>query len=287
MISNQQTSSILPVPVKYSNQEARLRSWIYERGGYVHPDLKLDKSTQCPADRGVIATAEIPLGVVAEQPLILIPEECCIRSEDAQQQISAMLENQGLPNLADFDVVSQMILFLSYHKSVGDESLWAPYINLLPPKPPCAWAMPKDELDGKLQKLSKSLSSGWDKEILQAKMGIYKQASMLEKGFGKALQIDVDLIVWSTGQVLSRAFGNDEGIVLVPFIDMCNHASQAPSINGWDRDDDKVMMYVISGWDGNSRSLTIGDEVFISYIDPKQSPLNTFINYGCLPAFDV
>jgi hypothetical protein len=48
----------------------------------------------------------------------------------------------------------QLAMLLAHERSKGGYSFYAPYIDMLPSKPPCAWLMDEEELDAKLQHLS-------------------------------------------------------------------------------------------------------------------------------------
>lgn len=67
-------------------------AFLQERGGFVHPKLKLFDEVDDNGDRGVFAQEDIPEG----QQLVLVPLKCCLhmptRLEWTDQQVCCSLE---------------------------------------------------------------------------------------------------------------------------------------------------------------------------------------------------
>lgn len=59
----------------------RLRDWIVENGGVVHPSLAVVTATRNTGSRGVVALEHIPVEVTSSEPLVLVPESLYLTSQ--------------------------------------------------------------------------------------------------------------------------------------------------------------------------------------------------------------
>jgi hypothetical protein len=59
----------------------RLREWVLENGGVVHPSLAVVEATRKTGSRGVVALQPISVETSASEPLVLVPESLYLTSQ--------------------------------------------------------------------------------------------------------------------------------------------------------------------------------------------------------------
>ncbi|KAL3144812.1 hypothetical protein ABBQ38_001921 [Trebouxia sp. C0009 RCD-2024] len=262
-----------------------LRGWIEEHGGYIHPDVTLSNSPSFGC-RGVVTTEDIGEELVSQEPLLLVPEELSITTSLAKERLHPLFQAAGLPDLQDLDAVLPLALFLAHEHNKGQGSFWQPYLDLLPQQPGCAWLMPPAELADAVkavQQLVGDEASDWDLRVLEAQQAVTIQARALAGTYGGLLNVSTDDVLWGMGQVLSRCFGQEPDLAMLPFTDLCNHSCHAMAPNSYvGTEDGKPFVFVSSIWDDQPRPLAVGDELFISYM-ANTPPLTAFLNLGFVP----
>eukprot|EP00193_Tetraselmis_chui_P015526 CAMPEP_0177778182 /NCGR_PEP_ID=MMETSP0491_2-20121128/15810_1 /TAXON_ID=63592 /ORGANISM="Tetraselmis chuii, Strain PLY429" /LENGTH=265 /DNA_ID=CAMNT_0019297423 /DNA_START=342 /DNA_END=1140 /DNA_ORIENTATION=+ len=258
-----------------------------EAGGFVHEGIAVSYDTKC-GDRGVVAVDEIPLEEAERCPLVIIPTSLYLSTDSATEILNGALGNDGrlLKDFGRLRKDEQLAMLLAHERSKGGYSFYAPYIDMLPSKPPCAWLMDEEELDAKFQHLreSRKLDCGTFRDLVTStRSAMAKQSDTLAVRFGRELSITSADIVWAMGQVLSRCFGNiQEGVGMAPYIDLMNHDALATKPSGYMDDDGKEFVFVPSVFNGVPRALTPGDEIFISYATLK-APSEMLMSFGFVP----
>ncbi|KAL0023407.1 hypothetical protein WJX79_006595 [Trebouxia sp. C0005] len=263
----------------------QLRDWIEEHGGYVHPHITLSSSPSFSC-RGVVTTEDIDEELVSREPLLLVPEELSISTILAKEKLAPILKAANLPSLEELDAVLPLALFLAYERNKGQGSFWQPYLGLLPEQPGCAWLMHPEELTQALQQVKQLVGAeaqDWESKVQDAKDAVNFQASAMATAYSKELNVSADDILWGMGQVLSRCFGQEPDLAMLPFTDLCNHSSHAMAPNSYTgTEDSRPFVFVSSVWDNEPRPLATGDELFISYM-AATPPLTAFLNLGFVP----
>ena len=105
---------------------------------------------------------------------------------------------------------------------------------------------------------------------------------LLREGWGRPLNLRRSRLRWALGHVLSRCFGDDEVVGLAPFIDLMNHACEAPAPRAMEQEDGSVNVTVPARWGDAPREVAAGEEVFISYV-ARTDPLTAFLSFGFVP----
>jgi hypothetical protein len=253
----------------------RLREWVEAHGGAVHPALRLADRASCGA-RGLVAAAPLP----PDAPAIAVPEALLLTTD-------AGAERLGLPPAAaaGFDALPvelQLALLLATERARGEASFWAPFLATLPPRPPCAWAMPAAELDAALAGLGARATGGWRAAVADAAravaVGVERALAAAAPRGGGALSAAE--LRWALGQVASRSYGGGDALAMLPVIDLANHRAGAPTPDGWHapRGADCAAL-----WPPGS-GLAAGEELCVQYgAAGRARALNWVLSYGFVP----
>lgn len=270
---NAQQPLIVPVA-----EGERLREWVIQEGGFVHPSLVVVDHAPCGC-RGVVAGEAIE----DVDALIAVPGNLNMTAQAACTQLQPMLAAGGAKSIERLGGILQLSVLLAHERSKGQSSYWHPYIAVLPQQPPNAWMMEEAELLAALQQLGPA-AAGWGPAVLEARQTVDSQAAAVGREYGRILSgVDKVGMRWAMGQVLSRCFGAEGDLRLAPFIDVCNHHRYAASPRRYSADSsDCTYAVVSSSWQGQQRPLNVGDELYINY-DPNTPPLPAFLSFGFVP----
>lgn len=267
----------------------RLSDWVEADGGYVSSKLALVDESPCKS-RGLVATSRISAKELDECPLIAVPERLYMTSDDAE---AILFSRKPLFRLKPkLPAHARLAALLATERLKGNESRWHPYIVSLPDTPPNAWFYQSlSQLDARLDDLYAASSSPplvprieWRKSIIHANLAMEKLSIHCINTLGRQSQLVEQDLMWALGQVLSRAFGSDEGLALAPLIDLLNHQHGAskpfPMVL-----DGKTYACVTSSRSSlcheSLAAMDEGEELYISYVKSRPGDmLETFLNFG-------
>ena len=169
---------------------------------------------------------------------------------------------------------------LAYEKSLGDESFYAPYIDVLPSLLENDEGKGNNDYSSSVSTLN-SLPRFWNEDRIEF-VSSYDGYQM-ERRLKQDERKNVD--PWAYACVSSRAnYVLGHGYAMTPMLDMINHDSSVPKSakivslangsedNGADQNEEEALHLFID------EAYAIGDEVFISYGDLTN--LDTLCNYG-------
>jgi histone-lysine N-methyltransferase SETD3 len=236
----------------------RLSSWLTAAGGH-HDGVEFRERDGV---RGVVAMRPIAAGSeIAQVPRsALVSVETALAGLAVRQLRTAAVE--GMTQL------TQLALWLLVERRDPGSAL-RPYLDILPRSFP---DFPINVAPAELALLDRTLTG--------AKLD--HQRAMLESDHAR-LEIDVpwfrsfsfDDFVWARLCVTSRAFGlvidGHETKLLVPFVDMLNHASGAHTRRTYDDDAQVLRLFA-------RRAYQPGEEVFVSY--GRRSNTDLLLQYG-------
>lgn len=213
-------------------------------------------------------------------------------SDASSEKSPALLPTFALSPASDDDNATfsdlRLILELLYQRSLGSESIWFPYISLLPPSfPTCPLFWSEDDVERRLRgsplwglvsEVKEQVKQAWEWawDLLHREF-FTESATDLQKSC-----YDWDLFLWAYTVIQSRAFkvtfpnSAELETVLVPFGDIANHAirkSDALVKNMNAVDVTTNCLEVISG-----RAATKDTELTIHYND--LAPWQTLLHYG-------
>ncbi|KAG1677337.1 hypothetical protein FOA52_010716 [Chlamydomonas sp. UWO 241] len=257
-----------------------LVDWVLAASGYMHPSMRVVEEAPCGGGRGLIMTEDLDLEAVTGMPMLLVPEDLLLTSEVARHGFASHYEPQGAPPLGELDEVTQLAVMLAHERLDGDASFYAPYVSSLPHELPCAWALPPDELEARLQALAPRLGregvDAWRAQVDASRASMQAHAAGAVARYGSFFPLEADVFTWAMGTVLSRAFSSPTHLSLLPLIDLCNHRQAAdhpePIALGGDEDDVCFCVSSLSGaGDAAWRPLRAGDELLIRYFDTAAS----------------
>ncbi|GMH37293.1 hypothetical protein BSKO_05166 [Bryopsis sp. KO-2023] len=260
---------------------AELANWAEFHGGFVHQSLTAGFSS-VTGERGVISESDLSADDLFDAPLIIMPEKLHMSPSTAVQTLDALLKPLGLPSVQNLSSEMQVALLLAYEKERGQDSMWFPYIEMLPKEPNCGylWPYPKVEkyfstLPVKMDKLMPAYSRA---QQMHARECDAKVDDAWD-AFGDALGVSKNRLTWSLCQVSSRAFvvEGTADVELKPVIDLVNHSHEALPL-GVVYGDDRVTFVEAAD------PLPAGSELFIDYLfDPESPPLLNFMHFGFIP----
>eukprot|EP00959_Pyramimonas_sp_CCMP1952_P238858 4991577-Pyramimonas_sp.AAC.1 len=112
-----QTSPLVVDGVKYDLCEAgeRLKFWILENGGVVHPSLVVVNNAPS-GSRGVICTEAVGVDEIDRSPLLLVPEFLYMTSQVARVGFE-YYEGQGASPLGELDLATQLATLLAHERA--------------------------------------------------------------------------------------------------------------------------------------------------------------------------
>ena len=208
------------------------------------------------------------------------------------------------PPITEVEPLSRLALLLAHERSKGAASRWAPYIDSLPARPPCAWLLPADELRAVLRAAgcAGAAAARAEAAVARAAAAATARCEGLAAAYGAALGVGAADVAWALGHVVSRAFGGGEDVALAPLIDSANHSAGAgkpfpleepegdeSSSSGGGGGNGGVLVCVAP-----TEALAAGDELCIAYSGMEEggggggpsskSPLSLLLNFGFLPA---
>ena len=128
-------SAVVPMASRQSlpstqEQEACLRSWLVERGGFIHPSLQIVDQAPCGC-RGVVSRERISLEQLEHQPLVVIPRSLQLGDEYASATLQAQLGSgwqDGGEHLSSQQILAVVV---AAERVQGAASSWHPYISTL------------------------------------------------------------------------------------------------------------------------------------------------------------
>ncbi len=142
-------------------------------------------------------------------------------SEVARHGFSSHYEPKGAPPLSELDEVSQLAVMLAHERLEGPDSFYEPYVSSLPISAPCAWSMPAEELDAKLDALRARLGErgveAWRGEVQRNRSAMQRHAEGAESRYRRHLgsSFTAEAFFWAMGMVLSRSFGSHTSLALM------------------------------------------------------------------------
>jgi len=267
--------------------DTELRSWIVERGGYIHEGLKLVDEAPCGA-RGVVAVEDISLEEVSSRPLMLIPAAMELTLEKALAILEPLVPASVLARapLHTLDAGALVALLIAHERRKGSDSSWWPYLSALPEPVSCAWALPVPQVMQRMEDLSARGidTQGWTQELDAAQRYLTAVSHGMCQDYGEYLDITPDDVKWGIGIMSSRGYGGELRPGLVPYIDMVNHNARSTPFIWTDANLDQQALYAVwSTWDTEPRPLKAGDEVYVDYKFESLGPLDAFMSHGFVP----
>lgn len=158
------------------------------------------------------------------------------------------------------NTLEELSVKLAEERDMGDESKFAPYINVLPK------LGKTDEEESSLQSMARFWSNEKMEKISDFDGGQIYYKVELDKQKNKDTKLDP----WAYACVTSRAnYLMDKGYAMTPILDMINHDSNSKT-SATIKENDLFLSL--------SNDFPKGEEVFISYGDLTN--LETFCNYG-------
>jgi len=285
---NTPTPPLVVDGVQYILSEAgeRLKLWIIENGGIVHPSLAVVENAPT-GSRGVICTEALDVDEISKNPLLLVPEYLYMTSQVARMGFE-FYEEQGAPPLGELDQATQLVVLLAHERAQGADSFYDPYVASLSERPPNAWAMTDSELEAAIASLGRSVPETWKTEAVRTRQLLEAHAQGAAERYNKYFPITAEDVFWSMGHVLSRSFASHPQLGLAPFIDLCNHCGDAshPEL-AWDDDGTSVtseyFYFVTNARAGQPCSMRAGEELLIKYVEADVAPKEAFMSYGFVP----
>lgn len=158
---------------------------------------------------------------------------------------------------------------LLYHKALGSQSKFAPYINMLPEtlNLPTNWAADEvtelegTSLDGRMLTFERIMVREWHKVLFPTLFSVTPRATLVFKG--KESFFTLEQFRWAFDIIETRAFSvkhrGYKSKALVPLVDMANHnADQRHTDALWDYADGKLIV-------ASRGKFEVGDEVTMNY----------------------
>mmetsp|Transcript_12367 Transcript_12367/g.25987 ORF Transcript_12367/g.25987 Transcript_12367/m.25987 type:complete len:337 (-) Transcript_12367:219-1229(-) len=282
---NAQVSPLVVDGVKYELCEAgeRLKLWIIENGGVVHPGLAVVENAPS-GSRGVICTESLDVDEIDNNPLLLVPEFLYMTSQVARVGFE-YYEEQGAPPLGELDQATQLATLLAHERAQGEDSFYHPYVASLSEKPPNAWAMTDSELEAAIASQGREVPETWKEEAVRTRQLFEQHSQGAEDRYKKHFPITAQDFFWAMGHVLSRSFASHPQLGLAPMIDLCNHSGAAchPELAWGDEDQSEYFYFVTSARGGQTAPLGAGEELFIKYVEGNVPPKEAFMSYGFVP----
>mmetsp|Transcript_37754 Transcript_37754/g.52427 ORF Transcript_37754/g.52427 Transcript_37754/m.52427 type:complete len:347 (-) Transcript_37754:140-1180(-) len=276
-----------------SEKGENLKYWVIGNGGVIHEGLKVVENAPC-GERGVVCTETMTSADVEASPLVLVPESLYLTSQVARVGFE-YYEELGAPSLAELDMPTQLAILLAHEKfHLGEESFYHPYVDILPARPPCAWAKSDEELESALHAALSHSETLWDKHAhdwrehtKSTRSKFHQHAQGVEGRYKDFFNIDSAGFLWAMGHVLSRSFSSHPQLGLAPFIDLLNHhpAASHPELVQVQEEEgvEEFFYYVTSAKDGEVQPIQYGEELHIKYHDYDTPPMEAFMSYGFVP----
>lgn len=262
-------------------RETALIEWLQENGVHLsttagwgraaHP-LRVESDTVDdfePSGRGILARKSITQG----EPIITINTKLVMTKQVAQRVLG-----KGLVSDAMGEYIA-LALLLVYERSRGDDSAWAPYLNILPTAEEVGQSFTWNDNELALLQGSEVVSTT---RSFQAKLQAEFDAlhkSVLASDAGKELKeaLTWDAFLWAMSMLFSRGIDlkKEQTLALVPYADLLNHSPYSTSYfmeNDIPFSSEKeVVLYA-------DRNYACNDQVLISY--GQKSNAELLLLYG-------
>lgn len=238
--------------------------WICKRGAYF-PEVTMRKCDD-NSGYGIFAKRTFRLNEI----LISIPREVLITAR-------ALTDMPCYKQIFDGEYLrpfEALIVFFILEKQMGKDSLWSPYLDVLPHSFATPAALDPD--------LSPDFLPVTERELwLDQQKELDTMFSKVSRALGKSL--DYKTFLWAWHIVNSRCiyvpsdphpmFDNSEGdsIAVIPFVDMLNHSNEYQGFCEWNN---VMQRYVVTA----ARAIAEGEQIFVCYGPHSNGRL--WIDYG-------
>mmetsp|Transcript_20061 Transcript_20061/g.46319 ORF Transcript_20061/g.46319 Transcript_20061/m.46319 type:complete len:480 (-) Transcript_20061:337-1776(-) len=263
-------------------RETALIDWLQDNGVHLsttagwgraaHP-LRVESDTVDdfePSGRGILARKSITQG----EPIITINTKLVMTKQVAQQVLGEEVVDDGMGEYI------ALALLLVYERARGDDSFWAPYINILPTAEEVGQSFTWNDDELALLQGSEVVSTTRSFQAkLQAEYATVQQRTALASAAGRELAeaLTWEAFLWAMSMLFSRGIDlkKQQALALVPYADLLNHSPYSTSYfmeNGIPFSSEKeVVLYA-------DRNYARNDQVLISY--GQKSNAELLLLYG-------
>ncbi|GLC50640.1 hypothetical protein PLESTB_000402200 [Pleodorina starrii] len=140
-----------------ARQDAALRLWIQNHGGFVHEAISITSATQCGA-RGLVASAAIDLDQLESSSLVVVPRALHLDNRAAVEAIAPLLGRADRQEAfaEQLGQLQQVACCLAVERAKGADSFWLPYLRTLPDTPPNPWLLTGSDLTEVLEAVAEA-----------------------------------------------------------------------------------------------------------------------------------
>lgn len=186
-----------------------LKKWILDNNGFINE--KLDFTYINNENRYIVSNNDIN----PEELLFSIPDKLCINNKLIND-----IPNINNINIDNLDINSIMILILKYHFSLGENSFYYPYLNLLPSY--------EDYNYHPLYKYNDELGKKWRTISNKIVDMIESQIRIIDKIFDNFTKLGINITYQEVKYyymiIITRQWTN---VGLVPFADLLQHSNSS------------------------------------------------------------
>ncbi|CAG9465717.1 unnamed protein product [Pedinophyceae sp. YPF-701] len=200
-----------------ANMLSELRRFMESRGCYIHPDIIISHQTTTGC-RGLVARQDIE----DTRALMLFPSTAFVDTAEASDKLAA----DGF-DAAHLDDVELLALYLAHERARQNDSELRPWLALLPAVPPGAFSDVGASAfacltDPPVRGVSREK---WASELKEHRARTEARVARMAAAGATDAGLSRQDLQWGLGMVASRAFVAGDRVVLVPFLDMCNHSA--------------------------------------------------------------